>query len=65
MLAALRFAAYDFFWTKLSVIQENFLGFLFRQLSIFCQRSDAYSDVTSCKNRIRLLFSKPSSASID
>jgi hypothetical protein len=59
MLAALRLAAYDFFWTKLSVIQENFLGFLFRQRSIFCQRSDAYSDVTACKYRIRLFFSKP------
>ena len=41
--------AYDFFWSELSVIQEDLLGFLFREHGFFCQRSDAYSHATRCK----------------
>gem|GEM_PF-5148489 len=51
MLIALRYTAYDFFRTELPVIQENLLGFLFRDHGFFCQRSDAYSNVTACKYR--------------
>jgi hypothetical protein len=49
MLVALRLTAYDFFWSELSVIQENLLGFLFRDHGFFCQRSNAYSHATGCK----------------
>ena len=56
MLTALRFTAYDIFRSELSNIQEDLLGFLFRDHCFFGQRSDAGSHVTAWKHRIRIFF---------
>ena len=56
MPTALRFTTYDFFRTELSVIQENLLGFLFRDHGFFCQRGDAYSYVTAFKYRVGISY---------